>query len=150
MSRSLSFITLLLAALVLAPGMAHLLEMPHKMQLTQESYGVVQYIYGGWALLGIVQIAAVICSFLFYFRSGRSPLVLIASILLAVTLVVFFIWTYPVNRSTHNWSVLPENWEALRRQWEYSHAVNALLELTAYILLLSAVLGKTPLRQPGL
>jgi len=138
----LPFITLLLATLALTPGMAHLLEMYRKMQLTQESYGAVQYIYGGWALLGLIQFAAVISSFLLYFRWGKLPLVLIASILLLFTLVIFFIWTYPVNRITQNWSVLPVNWESLRRQWEYSHAAGALLELTAYILLLTAVMGK--------
>ncbi len=35
-SFALRFITLLLAAFALVPGMAHLLEMPHKMQLTKQ------------------------------------------------------------------------------------------------------------------
>jgi hypothetical protein len=142
MSRTLPFITLLLAALALVPGMAHLLEMYRKMQLTQESYGAVQYIYGGWALLGVIQFAAVLSSFLLFFRWARLPLVLISAALQVCTLAIFFIWTYPVNRITQNWSVLPVNWESLRVQWEYSHAVNAILELIAYILLLAAVLGK--------
>jgi hypothetical protein len=148
MPRTLSFIVLLLAALVLATGMAHLLEMPRKMQLTQQSYGAVQYIYTGWALLGIIQSGAVVATFLLYLRSHRSAAILAALICLILTLVVFFIWTYPVNRSTQNWSVLPVTWEALRRQWEYSHAANALLELTAYILLLSGILKRS--RQPRL
>lgn len=139
MPRSLSFITLLLATLLLSTGMAHLLEMPHKMQLTQESYGAVQYIYTGWAYLGILQLAAIISSYLLYWKS-RSTLVLTAAILQTLTLAVFFIWTFPANQVTHNWSVLPVNWEPLRRQWESSHAANAILELLAYILLLSAVL----------
>ena len=72
-----------------------------------------------------------------------AALVLAALICLTVTLVIFFIWTYPVNRITKNWAVLPVNWEALRKQWEYSHAANAVLELTAYILLLSAILKRS-------
>jgi len=148
MPRTLSFIVLLLAALVLATGMAHLLEMPHKMELTQQSYGVVQYIYTGWALLGIIQAGALVATFLLYLRSHGSGRVLAALICLMLTLVIFFMWIYPVNRTTQNWSVLPVNWEVLRKQWEYSHAANAALELTAYILLLSAILKRS--RRPRL
>jgi len=150
-SRTLSFITLLLAALTLVPGMAHLLEMPHKMQLSQESYGATQYIYRGWALLGLLQFGAIICSFLLY-RAARdrraARLALIAWVCLLLTLVIFFSFTYPVNKATENWSVLPVNWEELRMKWEYSHGASALLELLAYILLLSAVLRSN--RRPAL
>lgn len=150
MPKGLSFAALLFSALVLVPGVAHLLEMPHKMQLTQESYGTVQYIYGGWAILGVFQIVAVIFTLLLYFRGGKAPLVLAAAVLLACTLGIFFIWTYPVNQVTQNWSLVPENWETLRIRWEYSHAASALLELIAYILLLSAVLWRRQVGQPGL
>jgi hypothetical protein len=44
---------------------------------------------------------------------------------MAATLPIFFAGTYPANVATQNWSVVPANWEALRTQWEYSHAVNA-------------------------
>jgi hypothetical protein len=146
----LDFIVLLMGALALAPGMAHLLEMFNKMHLSQESYGTVQYVYRGWAWLGIIQIGAVLVTlaFLFQMRGGKGPgagkqafrLVLAAWICQTLTLVVFFVFTFPANRSTQNWSVLPVDWEVLRARWEYSHAVNALLELIAYVLLLTAVL----------
>ena len=93
MPKGLSYAARLFSALGLVPGLAHLFEMPHKMQLTQESYGTVQYIYGGWAILGVFQIAAMIFCFLLYFRGGRPPLVLAAGELLASTLAIFFIWT---------------------------------------------------------
>ena len=37
----------------LAPGAAHLIELPRKMALSQERYFIVQRIYAGWALFGI-------------------------------------------------------------------------------------------------
>src|SRR6266550_2992731 len=40
-------------------------------------------------------------------------------------LIVFLVFTFPANRQTANWTVLPENWQELRRRWEYSHAVGA-------------------------
>jgi len=52
--------------------------------------------------------------------------------LLLVNLIVFAIWTQPVNTVTDNWTVHVANWDALRRQWEYSHAVNAAVTLAAF------------------
>jgi hypothetical protein len=47
------FFSLLFVVLVLAPAMAHLLELPNKIGLSREDYLVVQQIYSGgryWAL----------------------------------------------------------------------------------------------------
>jgi len=57
---------------------------------------------------------------------------------------VFWSLTFPVNQQTHNWTVLPETWMALRAQWEYSHAASAVLNLVALIaLILSALVGES-------
>src|SRR5512145_1452610 len=48
----LRFVALLFTALALAPGLAHLLELPNKMTLSREEYLTVQQIYRGWAWLG--------------------------------------------------------------------------------------------------
>jgi hypothetical protein len=50
---------------------------------------------------------------------------------MAGTLLVFFVWTYPANRMTENGTVVSVDWQLLRRQWEFSHAVNALLTFAA-------------------
>ena len=50
----------------------------------------------------------------------------------ALTLVVFFIWTYAANQATNNWTTIPNDWEQLRRQWEYSHAANAVVTFAAF------------------
>jgi hypothetical protein len=52
---------------------------------------------------------------------------------LAASLTVFFAFTYPANQQTANGTLLPEHWERLRRQWEYSHAAGAVLDLTALV-----------------
>jgi hypothetical protein len=52
-------------------------------------------------------------------------------VLVGASLVVFFVWTFPTNQATANWTVVPENWQELRRQWEYSHAAGAALNLLA-------------------
>ena len=45
--------------LALVPGGAHLLELPNKISLPEQQYFVVQSIYRGWALCGIVIFAAI-------------------------------------------------------------------------------------------
>lgn len=59
---------------------------------------------------------------------------------IALTLVVFFLFTFPANRATRDWTVLPENWEALRQQWEYSHAAGAGLYFVAFVMLVVSLL----------
>ena len=54
--------------------------------------------------------------------------------------MIFWTFTYPANQQTANWTLLPDNWEDLRRQWEYSHAAGALLNLVALICVIIAVL----------
>ncbi|WP_246622925.1 hypothetical protein [Rhizobium laguerreae] len=55
-----------------------------------------------------------------------------AAALIAFNLVIFMVFTHPANAATENWTVQPENWESLRVQWEYSHAVNAVVTLLAF------------------
>ncbi len=69
---------------------------------------------------------------------------LIGALCLVATLAVFFLWTYPANRDTANWTAVPDNWAALRLQWEYSHAGNALLTFIALALVTLSVLRWRP------
>lgn len=126
---------ILLLAIALIPGGAHLLEFTNKMKLDRDAYMTVQQIYQGWDLMGVVLIAALIVSTVLTFlsRQQRTPfwLALIASVLLLASLAVFFIWTFPTNTATNNWTIAPKNWMALRQQWEYSHAIGAALVFAA-------------------
>ena len=57
---------------------------------------------------------------------------LIALLLLVGELVAFWGFIFPVNQATQNWTMLPDNWQALRSQWEYAHAVRAILYVLAF------------------
>jgi hypothetical protein len=52
---------------------------------------------------------------------------------IAASLVIFFVWTFPTNQATNNWTVVPKNWNELRIQWEYSHAANAVVTFAALV-----------------
>jgi uncharacterized membrane protein len=133
--KFVQFLALILTALALVPVGAHFFELPNKIGLAQEQYFTVQAIYRGWALFGIVLLPALVANLVLavLVRRQRRPfwLALIAFLCIAGTLAIFFGWTYPANQATSNWTRVPENWTALRAQWEYSHAVNAVITFVA-------------------
>ena len=117
--------------------MAHLLELPNKIGLPRDEYLTVQHIYNGWALLGFVVYGAffstLALAILVRRRAREFRLALTAFLCILGTQIVFWTLTFPANRATSNWTVLPDNWIALRAQWEYSHAASAVLGLVALV-----------------
>ena len=60
--RTLRALTVILTAVALIPGGAHIAELPNKLALVRDQYFIVQQIYRGWALSGVVIIAAFIAN----------------------------------------------------------------------------------------
>jgi len=141
------FFSLLFAALALAPALAHLLELPNKIGLSRDDYLTVQQIYRGWAVLGFAVAGALLSTLVLTImvRKRRREFVptLIAFLCIVGTQVVFWTFTFPANQQTANWTMLPDNWMALRAQWEYSHAASALLNLIAVIALIFSVTARS-------
>jgi len=151
--KVVQFLAVLLTALALVPGGAHALALPNKIGLPQEPYFVVQQIYRGWSLLGIVLIAAAAADLYlaFLLREQRTPflLSLAGGLCVAATLVVFFVWTLPANEATDNWVSTPPNWQALRVRWEYAHAASAVLTLIGFCLVVASILTTAETRAGG-
>jgi hypothetical protein len=99
----------------------------------------------GWDRLAIVVIGALtsnlILAGLVRTKFGTFVLNVLAFLCLVGTQVTFWRFTYPANQQTHNWTVLPDQWQELRNQWEYSHATSAGLNLVALIALTLSVLA---------
>lgn len=142
--KTAQFFALVLTAAALIPGGAHLLALPNKIALPAEQYFVAQGAYRGWALLGIVLLGALIAQFslavLVFHQRRPFALAALAFVCLGVSLLIFFVWTYPANVATNNWTQIPADWETFRRHWEYSHAVNALLVFAAFCFVVLSVL----------
>lgn len=142
--NSLYFLSLLFGALAFVPAGAHLAELPNKMTLSGADYFIVQQIYRGWALFGIVVFGALASTLaltwrLRQVRSAFTP-ALIAFLCIAGTQIVFWSLTFPTNRVTDNWTMMPADWASLRAQWEYSHAASAILNLGAVVALIVSVI----------
>lgn len=147
MTKALELLAILFTAIAMAGGLAHLLELPNKIGLSREEYLIVQQIYRGWAFLGIAVVGALVISgILAILRFGEGLpfyFALAATVCIALSLVVFFSYTAPANSATQNWTVLPDGWESLRTQWEYSHAAGAVLYFIALAsLTLSVIVGQ--------
>lgn len=144
--RILYFLALFLTALLLGPALAHLLELPNKLPLGRDDYFVVQQIYAGWALLAVVVIAALAATLalLVALRRFRRPAAWALAALLcqAGAQALFWIFTWPANQATANWTRQPPDWEALRAQWEWSHAGGAVLILAAVACLILSLLAR--------
>jgi len=135
-------LAIVLTALALAPGGAHLFALINKIDLPREQYFAVQGIYRGWALLGIVLFGALAANLVLAITVRQQRIAfsfaVAAFACIAVTLLIFFIWTYPANVATSNWTVAPADWRELRVQWEYSHAINAVITFLALICVTAA------------
>lgn len=146
--RTVQFIAIVIAALALIPSGAHLAALPNKITMPQTEYFTVQAIYYQWAILGLLWPAAIIMNVLlaWLIRSQRGPfwLAILAMFCFVLMLIIFFIWTQPANQATQNWTVVPENWDALRHRWEYSHAANAALVFIALSSTILSVLAWRP------
>jgi hypothetical protein len=127
---------LVFTALAMVPYCSHLFSLPNKIGMTQEQYFIAQSVYRNWSLMGLVLFPAMLIDLLFAYllRADRPAfaLALLGCACMAATLPIFFVWTYPANVATLNWTVMPDNWVELRRQWEYSHAVNAGLSFASF------------------
>jgi hypothetical protein len=146
--RVIQFFAVLLTAVALIPARAHLFELPNKIGLPRDAYFTVQGVYAGWALFGIVDLAALIMNVVLAVRLRRQRVAFTFAVTAAVCFVaffaIFFTWTFPANQATANWTSMPDNWSELRRQWEYSHAVNAAVMLIAFCSVTLSVITTHP------
>jgi len=142
--KCLGLLAVVSVAIYLVPGGAHFFELANKMAMSQSEYMTVQKIYAGWSSFGVTIVAALLLTLLhtFMVRRDRTAflLSLVAFLCLAATQGIFWAFTYPMNVASNQWTVAPADFEAVRRQWEYSHAVNAALTFAALVAITASTL----------
>src|SRR5215831_19425655 len=146
-SKSMRLLAVISVVFCLIPAGAHFFGLANKMSLSTADYMTTQKIYAGWSFFGVAIIAAILFTLThtLMVRAERAAffLFLTALLCLGATQVIFWTFTYPMNVATNNWTVTPQHFETVRRQWEYSHAVNAVLTFVALVTItLSTLLYK--------
>ncbi len=140
------FVALLATALALGAALAHALELPNKIGLDKEAYFSVQQIYRGWswlALLLLVELVSILAVVILEWRMRPVRFSALISLLcLLGAQALFWIFTFPANAATSNWTVQPHDWQTLRLQWEYSHAAGAALQIAAMASLIYGALAR--------
>ena len=91
--KTVQFLALVLTALALVPAGAHLFTLLNKMDLAQEQYFILQNIYRGWALFGIVWIGALLANFALaaMLRGRGRPFIL--ALIAGLCVVVMFAYS---------------------------------------------------------
>lgn len=158
--RAWRFMTILVASMAMAMAFAHLLEMPQRLSweprlwieatVTGDVFRLFETV-GGAIEVGSC-ILAVILAALTRRHSPRdfAPAAVGAMLFLAAHLL-WWLFVLPVNSEFASWtpSSYPANFDAWRAQWEYAHAIRALLFLTGLGALLSSSLSGTVSRRVG-
>ena len=164
MIRALQITVVLLAAVAMTPALAHALELPGKLRLTEKAYVAMQPVYyPGFTIAGIAEPAAIMATLLLVFvtPAGTAAFWLTLAGLAALVGMhgAYWLLTHPVNNfwlkdfelngagvgffafdplRRRPGSQRPD-WIALRNRWEFSHVLRAGLALLALALLVTAV-----------
>lgn len=145
--RVLPLLSVIIAIAALLAPMAHVMEMPNKLQMDGPLWlQVQQLLYRGWGpFIGApTEIGGVIVNAaLFVTRSDTDRARRLwgtAAGVYLLMIAVFFIFNAPVNAAFNAWTsaTLPADWPAFRRQWETGHALAAILAIAALLLVVRA------------
>jgi len=146
-------LTILLLALCLGMAECHLLEMPVRLKYAPALWSQVTNIEGTYryfAWVGaFIELGAVLTSTVLAFLLRRRPgfgLTVAGALSAWLGQVLWWGWVKPANDQMVNWTPtnLPDNFAALRQQWEYTHGTRAVVLLLGLVALLWSVLRETP------
>jgi hypothetical protein len=136
--RLLAFV---LAGLALIRPMMDLVALPSVINLAKDDYAAVQYANQSWAWLDLVQLASFcsIVGLLFFEREHNRVIWPIRGAFIAqlLILILYVTFTLPINITTFHWTFFPDsNWAWLRVEWEYAHALSAIIGGISFVLVL--------------
>jgi hypothetical protein len=147
------FITLMLTALNMAMAFSHLLQMGPRLSYDGPMWRSTQnmYINYGPPIGSTIEMGAfgstLLLSILVFRRGATARWTWLGMICFAIAQVLYWFLVQPVNNQMITWPLdsVPPGWESLRSQWEYTHAVRAILMILGFASLVRSVLVETPI-----
>ena len=145
------FVTILLSAVALSAGLAHLTELPGKLALDGKTYATLhRTVYLAFGLTAVwvetlALVGAVGLAWRLRDRGTAFRLTAAATACQFLAVLLFVAVVLPASRAMDGWSpdALPANWAAWRARWEYGHAVRAVLLLAGFAALVWSVVRET-------
>lgn len=148
------FIAIMLTSFSLSLSMAHLMELPRRIQFDRQLWvrvTVFENVYrffgsiGAFFEVGAI-LAAIVLVFLVRKKGSTFYWTLGGTIFLILALLGWLIFVAPMNAEFARWltNPVPQDWMRYRNQWEYAHAIDALLKIVGLSLLVISVLVRTP------
>ena len=137
--RLLRLLALVLGGLALIRPMMELVALPSVINLAKDDYPAVKYANQSWAWLELIQLASFlsIVGLLFFEREHNRVVWPIRGAFIAQLLIIilYVTFTLPINITTFHWTFFPDNnWAWLRIEWEYAHALSAIIGGISFIL----------------
>ncbi len=146
------FAAIALTALALMPAGEQVFELSGKLALSPADYVMVQSVHHAWVLFASTMLVASAAIGLHSYLVSRNATSfgwsMVALVLVGAAQIVFWAIAYPANAATEGWSVVPVDFELLRRKWEYAFAAAGVLELRRVSCARAFDRREPPVRQP--
>lgn len=147
-------ITLMLVSLSTGMAFCHLLEMPARLDYDWALWIRVTVLEGTYAnfgppvgatLEGGAWIMAVVFAYLMRKKPTAFRFASLGAACIVAAQVAWWVFVFPVNNQMVDWTtdVIPDDFAALRNQWEYAHAARAVLQITGLGSLLLSLLHES-------
>ena len=145
----LRFLTIMLVAASMGMALCHLLEMPVRLEYPVDLWVDVTVLQGTYRLFGppvgatiegAAWLGSAILAVFAWRRSDAVALTVAGAILMIAAHAAWWVWVFPANGQLAALSPdnLPSDFDSIRRQWEYTHAVRAVLQIAALGCLVAA------------
>lgn len=138
-----------LVAVAMAATLGGALSLPARLQLQPTDYVMAQRLDHSALLIGALGVlalaASVVHSFLVRGNAAAFAWSIVAVAGLAAAQIVFWSVAFPIIALTESWTVVPEEFETIRHQWEYALASAGVLSFGALLALVRAIEASRPI-----
>lgn len=138
-----------LVGLAMAPTLGGALSLSSRLGLQSSEYAHAQRLDHSVLLVGTLGVLALFAvalhSFLVRGNAAAFAWSLVAVAGLAAAQVVFWAVAFPVIALTESWTIVPEDFESLRHQWEYALATAGVLSFGSLLAVVRAIEASRPI-----
>lgn len=138
-----------LVSVAMASTLGGALSLPARLGLQPSDYVMAQRLDHSALLVGVLGVlalaAAALHSFLVRGHAAAFAWSIVAVAGIAAGQIVFWSVAFPIISLTDSWTTVPDDFESIRRQWEYALAAAGALSFGALLALVRAIESSRPI-----